>query len=49
MLLKELYVDSALKKADKIDPNTNEKEEYREPSRDISFKNWSKENKIVYN
>jgi hypothetical protein len=45
-LLKELYVDSALKKAEKLDEQyqTEEKEEKRGPSIEISWKQFKKSN-----
>jgi len=44
-LLKELYVDSALKKADKLNKeheNDNDNEEQREPALQISWKDYKK-------
>ncbi len=44
-LLKELYVDSALKKAEKLDEKYNvTKEEQKKPNTNISYKNWKKKN-----
>jgi len=40
-LLKELYIDSALKKAEKLDEQYgNTKEEPKKPNINISYKNW---------
>ena len=43
-ILKEIYIDSALKKAEKIDNLYNQKEEIIEPI-NISWKNWKMTNK----
>ena len=45
-LLKELYIDSALKKAEKLDEQyqTEEKEEKKGPSIEISWKQFKKSN-----
>jgi len=44
VLLKSIYVDSALKKAEKL--NTNENEcEYKKPQETISWKDWKNQNK----
>jgi hypothetical protein len=44
-ILKELYVDSALKKADKLNANEEEKSEPKKPEVNISFKQFKKMNK----
>jgi len=44
-ILKELYVDSALKKADKLNANEEEKPEPKKPEVNISFKQFKKMNK----
>jgi hypothetical protein len=44
-ILKELYVDSALKKADKLNANEEAKPEPKKPEVDISFKQFKKMNK----
>jgi len=45
-ILKKMYVDSALKKAEKLDEeNRNAKEEYIKPSIQISWKQFKKINK----
>ena len=44
MLLKKIYVDSALRKADKLNENREEKE-YKGPQENISWKEWKKKNK----
>jgi hypothetical protein len=41
-LLKELYVDSALKKADKLNANDKEREEPKKPEKKISYKQFKK-------
>ena len=43
-LLKELYVDSALRKADKLEQQhaSEPKEEYKKPQVDVSWKNFKK-------
>jgi hypothetical protein len=41
LLLKKIYVDSALKKAEKLD-SENPKEEYKRPQEKISWKDWKK-------
>ena len=41
-VLKELYVDSALKKADKLNENNAPREEPNKPKRDISWKQFKK-------
>jgi hypothetical protein len=46
-ILKELYIDSALKKSEKLDEkygNTKEKEEQKKPNINISYKKWKKNN-----
>ena len=44
-ILKELYVDSALKKADKLNSNEEAKPEPKKPEVNISFKQFKKMNK----
>jgi hypothetical protein len=44
-ILKELYVDSALKKADKLNANEEEREEPKKPEKQISYKQFKKMNK----
>ena len=44
-ILKELYVDSALKKADKLNANDEPREEPKKPEKDISYKKFKKMNK----
>jgi len=44
-ILKELYVDSALKKADKLNANEEAKPEPKKPEINISFKQFKKMNK----
>ena len=44
-LLKELYVDSALKKADKLNANEEVKEEPKKPEINVSYKQFKKMNK----
>ena len=44
MLLKKIYVDSALRKADKLNENREEKD-YKGPQENISWKEWKKKNK----
>jgi hypothetical protein len=44
-ILKELYVDSALKKADKLNENEEPKEEPKKPENNISWKQFKKMNK----
>lgn len=40
-LLKEIYIDSALKKADKLNADSDQKEpEYKGPQVEISWKDW---------
>jgi hypothetical protein len=41
-LLKELYVDSALKKADKLNANDKEREQPKKPEKKISYKQFKK-------
>jgi hypothetical protein len=41
-LLKELYVDSALKKADKLNANEEPKPEPKKPEQNISYKQFKK-------
>jgi len=42
-LLKEMYVDSALKRSEKLDEQyAEDKEELKEPVREISWKEWNK-------
>jgi hypothetical protein len=43
-ILKELYVDSALKKADKLNANEEHKEEPKKPEKTISYKQFKKMN-----
>jgi hypothetical protein len=43
-LLKELYVDSALKKAEKLDANVEKQQETKKAEVDISWKNFKKMN-----
>jgi hypothetical protein len=43
MLLKKIYVDSALKKADKLNENTKESE-YKGAQENISWKDWKLNN-----
>ena len=43
MLLKKIYVDSALKKAEKLNATTGEKEpEYKGPQVDVSWKQFKR-------
>ena len=42
MLLKKIYVDSALKKANKLNDNKNS--EYKGAQENITWKNWKKYN-----
>jgi len=44
-ILKELYVDSALKKADKLNANEEPREEPKKPEKTISYKQFKKINK----
>jgi hypothetical protein len=44
-ILKELYVDSALKKADKLNVNEEERESPKKPEKQISYKQFKKMNK----
>ena len=44
-ILKELYVDSALKKADKLNANEEPKPEPKKPEVKISYKQFKKMNK----
>jgi hypothetical protein len=44
-ILKELYVDSALKKADKLNANEEPREEPKKPEVQISYKQFKKMNK----
>jgi hypothetical protein len=44
-ILKELYVDSALKKADKLNEKDEPKEEPKKPEKNISWKQFKKINK----
>jgi hypothetical protein len=44
-ILKELYVDSALKKADKLNANEEQKPEPKKPEVKISYKQFKKMNK----
>jgi len=44
-ILKELYVDSALKKADKLNANEEPREEPKKPELQISYKQFKKMNK----
>jgi hypothetical protein len=44
-ILKELYVDSALKKADKLNENDEPREEPKKPEITISYKQFKKMNK----
>jgi hypothetical protein len=44
-ILKELYVDSALKKANKLNANEEEREEPKKPEKQISYKQFKKMNK----
>lgn len=46
-LLKEMYVDSALKKADKLNENQEPKPEPIKPQQDISWKTFKNSNKCV--
>jgi hypothetical protein len=39
-ILKEIYIDSALKKAEKLDANNETKEEYRGPDINLSWKQY---------
>lgn len=39
-ILKEIYIDSALKKAEKLDANNENKEEYRGPDINLSWKQF---------
>ena len=39
-ILKEIYIDSALKKAEKLDANNETKEEYRGPDINLSWKQF---------
>lgn len=41
-ILKEIYIDSALKKAEKLDANNETKEEYRGPDVNLSWKQFKK-------
>jgi hypothetical protein len=44
-ILKELYVDSALKKAEKLNANEEQREEPKKPLVEISYKQFKKLNK----
>jgi len=44
-ILKELYVDSALRKADKLNENEEPKPEPKKPEQNISYKQFKKFNK----
>lgn len=44
-ILKELYVDSALKKANKLNANEEKREEPKGPEKEISYKQFKKMNK----
>jgi hypothetical protein len=44
-VLKELYVDSALKKADKLNSNDETREQPKKPEKTISYKQFKKMNK----
>jgi hypothetical protein len=44
-ILKELYVDSALKKADKLNANEEPKEEPKKPEKNISWRQFKKMSK----
>lgn len=44
-ILKELYVDSALKKAEKLNVNEEQKEEPKKPEKKISYKQFKRMNK----
>ena len=41
-ILKELYIDSALRKAEKLDANGEPREEPKKPEKDISWKQFKK-------
>ena len=41
-ILKEIYIDSALKKAEKLDANNETKEEYRGPDINLSWKQYKR-------
>jgi hypothetical protein len=43
-ILKELYVDSALKKADKLNENDEPREEPKKPEKNVSWKNFKQMN-----
>lgn len=44
-ILKELYIDSALKKADKLNANEEAREEPKKPVVDLSYRQFKKMNK----
>ena len=44
-ILKELYVDSALKKAEKLNANDEPREEPKKPEKNVSYKQFKKMNK----
>jgi hypothetical protein len=44
-ILKEMYVDSALKKADKLNANEEPRVEPKKPEKKISYKQFKKINK----
>ena len=49
-ILKEMYIDSALKKAEKLDANNENKEEYRGPDIKLSWKQFKYlKNKQLFN
>lgn len=44
IILKEIYIDSALKKAEKLEENNKSKEEYRGPDLNLSWKQFKYSN-----
>jgi hypothetical protein len=44
-LLKELYVDSALKKAEKLNANEGPRQEPKKPEKEVSYKQFKKMNR----
>ena len=45
-ILKEMYIDSALKKADKLDALNDKNEEYRGPDLNVNWKQYKKMKKV---
>jgi len=47
-ILKELYVDSALRKAEKLNNNDDVKNEPKKPEKQVSYKQFKKFNREIY-